>query len=125
MHVEAIVWSAIAMREGGGYLDPRVWVCWHRTQAKRLRRKFGATGKRILASEPWSTMKCFHGGGEAKWWVPEYMAAHPSSMAAAVFEPYPLRPFVELTRERYEKEQRAKNMLHALGYYRVFGAKSA
>ena len=32
MHIEAIVWSAIAMRGGGGYLDPGLWVCWHRTQ---------------------------------------------------------------------------------------------
>jgi hypothetical protein len=125
MHVEAIVWSAIAMREGGGYLDPRLWVCWRRTQAKRLRRKLGASGERILASEPWTTMKCFHGGGEAKWWVPGYMAAHPVAQPAEVLQTSPLRPFAELTRERYEREQRAKNMLHTLGYYRVFGAKPA
>lgn len=30
MHIEAIVWAAIAMRQGGGYLDPRYWKCWHR-----------------------------------------------------------------------------------------------
>lgn len=75
MHVEAIVWSAIAMRQGGGYLDPKLWVCWHRTQARRLRRKLGVSGKSILAAEPWATMKCFHAGGEAKWWLPETLAA--------------------------------------------------
>ena len=125
MHVEAIVWSAIAMREGGGYLDPRAWVCWHRTQAKRVRRKLGATGESILASEPWETMKCFHAGGEAKWWVPEYRSTHPNAGGKAVVDPRPLRPFVELTREQYESEQRAKRVLHKLGYYRVFGAKAS
>jgi len=125
MHVEAIVWSAIAMREGGGYLDPRAWVCWHRTQAKRVRRKLGATGDNILATEPWGSMKCFHAGGEAKWWVPQYMATHPTAGGGEVVDPRMVRPFVELTAEQYEKEQRAKRMLHKLGYYRVFGAKAS
>ena len=124
MHIEAIVWSAIAMREGGGYLSPAAWVCWHRTQSKRIRRKLGASGQRLLASEPWSSMKCFHAGGEAKWWVPEYIAQHPIA-PVEVLAPTPLRPFVELTRPYYEREQRAKSMLHTLGYYRVFGNKSA
>jgi hypothetical protein len=124
MHIEAIVWSAIAMREGGGHLDPHRWICWHRTQSKRIRRKLGVSGERILSSEPWPTMKCFHAGGEAKWWIPEYMAKHPV-IAADTLAPTPLRPFVELTRDHYEREQRAKNMLHSFGYYRVFGNKSA
>jgi hypothetical protein len=122
MHVEAIVWSAIAMREGGGYLDPLQWVCWHRTQARRIRRKLGVSGESILASESWSTMKCFHAGGEAKWWLPDYLAAHPHAPTVNTLGPYPLLPFTELTRKRYESEQSAKNLLHSLGYYRVFGA---
>ena len=125
MHVEAIVWSAIAMREGGGYLDPQRWVCWHRSQTKRLRRKLGAQGDAILASEPWTTMKCFHGGGEAKWWIPDYMAKHPMDRAVEQLAPSALRPFVELTRSRYEQEQRAKGLLAGLGYYRIFGARAS
>jgi hypothetical protein len=125
MHVEAIVWSAIAMREGGGYLDPRQWVCWHRTQTKRVLRKLGASGDRILASEPWSTMKCFHAGGEAKWWVPGYMASHPRESVATPLAPSPPLPFIELTRERYEREQRVKRLIARLGYYRVFGANAS
>jgi hypothetical protein len=125
MHVEAIVWSAIAMRQGGGYLDPRSWVCWHRTQARRLRRKLGVSGESILSSEPWSTMKCFHAGGEAKWWLPNYLSQHPHSAANDGIASTGLLPFVELTRTRYEREQRAKQMLHTLGYYRLFGNKSA
>ena len=125
MHVEAIVWSAIAMREGGGYLDPRTWVCWHRTQAKRVRRKLGVSGESLLTSEPWKTMKCFHAGGEAKWWVPGFMAKHPAAGGNDILDRRSLQPFVELTRAQYENEQRAKQMLYRLGYYRVFGAKAS
>jgi len=125
MHVEAIVWAAIAMREGGGYLDPGSWVCWHRTQTKRVRRKLGATGDSILASEPWHAMKCFHAGGEAKWWVPAFTQTRLSAQGHDILDSSQLLPFVELTPAQYEKEQSAKSILHKLGYYRVFGAKAS
>ena len=125
MHVEAIVWAAIAMREGGGYLDSQAWVCWHRTQTKRVRRKLGATGDSILASEPWDSMKCFHAGGEAKWWVPGFTQTHLPAKGGEVVDSRALLPFVELTPAQYEKEQSAKRLLHKLGYYRLFGAKAS
>ena len=124
MHVEAIVWAAIAMREGGGYLDPRLWVCWHRTQAKRVLLKLGHGGKGILASEPWATMKCFHAGGEAKWWVPAAVAGR-DGVVNDVLEAGRLRPFVQLTPTRYGCEQSLKGALRGMGYYRVFGAKAS
>ena len=124
MHVEAIVWAAIAMRDGGGYLDPADWVCWHRSQSKRLRRKLGTSGPMILASEPWGQMKCFHAGGEAKWWVPEVSETLQPSNQEAPGSGRTL-PFVELTRARYEREQSAKRILRGMGYYRLFGAKTA
>jgi len=124
MHVEAIVWSAIAMREGGGYLDSGRWVCWHRTQAKRARLKLGARGSSILASEPWSAMKCFHAGGEAKWWLPEFVANRSEGSAQVTAKATPVSPFVELTPRRYRHEQQAKELMRGLGYYRVFGARA-
>ena len=123
MHVESIVWSAIAMREGGGYLDPWLWVCWHRTQARRLRLKLGTKGDAILDAEPWATMKCFHGGGEAKWWVPEYVAGHLSMTGKDVLRGGRRLPYVELTRQRYEFEQTAKSAVSKLGYHRILGVK--
>jgi hypothetical protein len=69
MHVEAIVRAASAMRIGGGHLDPGYWKCWRRSPAKRLRVKLDANGPGILISEPWDDLKCFHAGGEAKWWL--------------------------------------------------------
>lgn len=123
MHVEAIVWAAIAMREGGGYLDPALWVCWHRTQGKRVRQKLGRGGERLLASEPWATMKCFHAGGEAKWWVPGAMALRENREPEDVLQAGRLTPFVELTPGRYACEQGLKSALRKTGYYRLFGAE--
>ena len=121
MHVEAIVWAAIAMREGGGYLDPALWVCWHRTQSKRLRLKLGTRGGELLASEPWSTLKCFHAGGEAKWWVPDHAASLPPN-PVQITQTGAVKPFVELTPAQYEKEQRLKSTIRSLGYYKLFGS---
>ncbi len=123
MHVEAIVWAAIAMRAGGGYLDPALWVCWHRTQTKRLRQKLGADGSRILKSEPWQQLKCFHAGGEAKWWVPGYAPSLPSSKVP-VTQPGLIEPFRELAPSHYEQEQRLKAFVRTLGYYKLFRAEA-
>ena len=120
MHVEAIVWAAIAMVQGGGYLNPDLWVCWRRSQVKRVRRKLGADGRSILNAESWAKMKCFHAGGEAKWWLPKVTEALSSS--ASHLEPGPILPFIELTAAHYQREQSAKSLLRWLGYYRLFGA---
>jgi hypothetical protein len=120
MHIEAIVWAAIAMREGGGYLDPRLWVCWRRTQLRRVRRKLGASGQSILAAEPWSTMKCFHAGGEAKWWLADRTPQRAAPRGESLVADSNLAPFVELTPAHYENEQRGKDALRRLGYYRLF-----
>jgi len=121
-HVEAIVWSAMAMRFGGGHLDPAKWVCWRRTQRKRILRKLGHDGVLLLRPEPWSEMKCFHAGGEAKDWLVDLSAERASSPAVEQFQPSRLIPFVELTSNRYESEQAARSLIAGLGYYRLFGA---
>ena len=120
MHVEAIVWAAIALHGGGGSLDPERWVCWRRSQSKRIRRRLGVPGKVLLDSEPWSTLKCFHAGGEAKWWLPEIVnrAQAPRDLRTTASAP-PL-PFLPLTGTRYGCEQWAKTLVGKLGYHRVF-----
>jgi hypothetical protein len=122
MHVEAIVWAALAMRQGGGYLDHTLWVCWRRSQLKRVRRKLGVEGRSVLKSEPWAKMKCFHAGGEAKWWLPKSEVAGELQGGGPRLELARILPFVELTARQYEREQRVKGVLRGLGYYRVFGA---
>jgi hypothetical protein len=119
MHIEAIVWAALAMREGGGYLDPEHWHCWRNSQWKRLALRLGASGRTVLRAERFDDMKCFHGGGIAKWWVPEALAAGDLPPPAQVLETRTPLPFEELTRPAYESTQRLKAWARRAGYYRL------
>jgi hypothetical protein len=123
MHIEAIIWAAIAMREGGGYLDSVLWSCWHRTQQKRILRKFGASGVQILRTERWAHIKCFHAGGEAKWWLPDAKLAGLLDPGGQRLESGRVTPFEELTPQQYRREQNVKHMLRSLGYYRLFASE--
>lgn len=116
-HIEAIIWSAMAMRMGGGHLNPQRWKCWHRSQWKRILLKGGVAGTRILQKEDWSEMKCFHGGGIAKWWI---IDAEPMGFLEGnnrLDRPSDSIPFVELTPAEYRSEQRMKTLFRKLGYY--------
>ena len=119
MHVESIVWAAMAMHEGGGYLDPEHWHCWRNSQWKRLALKLGASGRTLLSSEKFGAMKCFHGGGIAKWWVPGAVEAGHLPAPVEVGQARPSQPFQELTAGAYESMQQMKNWLRRLGYYRL------
>ena len=121
MHVESIVWAALAMRMGGGYLDPRSWVCWHRSQYKRLLVKFGVSGPSILEREQFLGIKCFHAGGVAKWWL---AAAHARGLLDRnedVTQSTPLHPFVGLKPSYHHLLRLQRRWLQRLGYYRVLG----
>lgn len=119
MHVESIVWAAMAMREGGGYLDPEHWHCWRNSQWKRLALKLGASGRTILRSEKFGAMKCFHGGGIAKWWVPEAVKAGDLAAPVEVAAARSPMPYEELTRDAYDAMQRLKTLARRMGYYRI------
>jgi hypothetical protein len=120
MHVEAIVWAALAMRVGGGYLDPAYWKCWRRSPAKRVMTKLGVPAQRILATEPWASLKCFHAGGEAKWWLHKARGTGMLDGRATLREPGRVLPFVELTPAHYARERAFKRMLQVMGYYQIF-----
>jgi hypothetical protein len=120
MHVESIVWAALAMRMGGGYLDPKAWLCWRRTQFKRIFRKLGGSGAVILRREPWADIKCFHAGGEAKWWLSDakskgFLESH--EVKRLKFSPL---PFQELTPDVFAAIERRRLWLKRLGYYSLF-----
>jgi hypothetical protein len=121
MHIESIVWAAVAMRIGGGYLNPRSWVCWHRTQYKRLLRKVGVSGASILERERFSGIKCFHAGGEAKWWLAEARKRGLLDRNEDATRRAPLLPFVELKPSDYRLLRLQRRWLQRLGYYRIMG----
>jgi hypothetical protein len=120
MHIEAIVWAALAMRVGGGHLDPVFWKCWRRSPAKRVMTKLGVSGVSVLKSEPWSDFKCFHAGGEAKWWLHGAREAGLLDGGATHTAPGRVLPFLELTPADYAREQALKRVLQAVGFYQIF-----
>ena len=120
MHVEAIAWAAIAMREGGGYLDRRYWRCWQRTLAKRIMRRLGVSGGRILGPEPWQSIKCFHAGGEAKWWIADRGVTGIAGDGRECLDLGKVWPFIELTPAQYDREEAYKRWLRQLDYYQIF-----
>lgn len=121
MHVESIVWAALAMRIGGGYLDPRRWVCWHRSQSNRILQKLGVSGPSILRRETFSGIKCFHAGGEAKWWLVDAHRLGILDRNEEVTKGSAPEPYVELRPSQYYMLQRNRRWLQKLGYYRVLG----
>ena len=120
MHIESIVWAALAMRMGGGYLAPGSWLCWRRTQFKRIMRRFGVSGPVILKSEPWADIKCFHAGGEAKWWLADAKAKGYLDRGEVRTSPSRSVPFEELKTGVFDQIERRRGWLKRLGYYSVF-----
>lgn len=121
MHVESIVWAALAMKMGGGYLDPASWVCWHRSQYKRLLVKFGVSGPSILEREKISGIKCFHAGGVAKWWLAGAHARGLLDRGEDATHHTSILPFIELKPSYYHLLQLQRRWLDRLGYYSILG----
>ena len=120
MHIEAVVWAAIAMRVGGGHLPPEHWHCWQRTQRIRLLRKLRIPGPQLLAHEPFPTIKCFHAGGEAKHWLEETRRRGLLDTGNVLESSATVLPFEELTPGTYQRDQAIRLWLRRFGYYSVF-----
>jgi hypothetical protein len=122
MHVEAIVWAAIAMRAGGGYFDPNNWYCWRYRQWKRVALRLGMPGVTLLKFENLESVKCFHASGVAKWWIEAACQRQMFDVPRSVVKTSVPMPFEELTLARYESDQRLKRLIRRLGYYKLMSA---
>jgi hypothetical protein len=120
MHVEAIVWAAIAMRVGGGYLTPDHWHCWLRSQKVRLLRKMGVPGPRLIRNEPFTTIKCFHATAESKYWLEGALQEGWLNSANTVDRQGTILPFVEWTSSHFRRDQAIKLWVRKSGYYHLF-----
>ena len=119
MHVEAIVWAALAMKVGGGYYDPSHWYCWQYRQWKRLLLKLGVSGTRMLAMENIKNVKCFHASGIAKWWVKDACEKNLFPKPKDVTGFLPIQPYEDMPLAVYEKDQWIKGLARKLGYYAI------
>lgn len=118
-HVEAIIWSALAMKMGGGHLNPKHWRCWHRSQWKRVLLKCGVPGIRILQMEDFGSVKCFHAGGISKMWLKEACECGVFESNNTLDQSSTPVPFIEFTLQRYKMEQRLKTILRKTGYHKL------
>jgi hypothetical protein len=112
-HVESIVWAAIAMEIGGGYLDPSKWACWERTVGKRILMMGGLKGHGLLKLEGIARLKCFHASSGASNWVVAANAQGLFKKGRAQRDPSPIAPFIEITRQQYDQGERLKRGYHA------------
>lgn len=116
MHIEAIVWSAMAMRFGGAHLNPERWRCWERGYVKRLLVAAGVDGRAMLKLEPLARLKCIHVSGPSKWWVAKAIEVGTLRPTGNVYDqPSDPVPYRELTRARYGREQRLKRLFRRPG----------
>ncbi|MEZ5734235.1 MAG: hypothetical protein R3E09_00290 [Novosphingobium sp.] len=128
MHVEAVLWSCLAMHMGGGYLEPIRWHCWTNTQWKRIRQKLGATPTQMLASENFGHNIAFHAGGPAKHWLAapgaEEILRRSASVSLGKAPPRkPVQPFVPFTIEKFEWLKKRSYYLDSIGYYKLMGSR--
>jgi len=119
MHVEAIIWAALAMKMGGGYLDPKQWVCYRYQQWKHLALKLGVKGATLLRLQSFHDAKCFHAGGMAKWWLTEMRRERPFPPPRSLTSSRKGKPFEELTAQAQHADRRLKRLARRLGYYRL------
>jgi hypothetical protein len=128
MHVEAILWSCLAMRMGGGYLDSHRWHCWANKQWKRVWQKAGATPAQLLNAEDFRSCLAFHAGGTAKSWLAEPGAKEALRRLSLLpggrpLPPANVRPFVPFTKEKFERLRKRGRTLNAIGYYKLLGGR--
>ena len=126
MHVEAVLWSALAMRMGGGYLNPEQYHCWSNTQWKRMLKKAGASQLRMLKAEDFSTCAVFHAGGTIKTWLTEPGAGPLLKQLAGDPNVKPsgddtVLPFVPFSLEKFRWLQKRARVLQSVGYYKLLG----
>lgn len=120
MHIEAIVWSALAMKMGGGYFDRGAWHCWQRGHVKRAMIAAGVKGDLLLRLEPLSKVKCIHVSGPSKWWVADGIKSGVLKVHGNVYDqPTPIRPFVEYSHARFRFERGVKDLFRKAGYYKL------
>lgn len=128
MHVESILWASLAMRMGGGYLDPRRWQCYANTQWKRVLKKAGAPPLRMLEAEDFRSCLAFHAGGTAKAWLADPGAGPLLERLAGAPGGDPpgdatVPPFVPFTPEKLRWLRRRARILASMGYYKAMGGR--
>ena len=120
MHVESIIWAALAMHMGGGYLDPRAWHCFQNSIIGRLERKMGRKPIDLLRRIDFSTIKAFHAGGAAKDWLPDAERVGVLDRASphqVTLPPSPTKPFEPYSSGKFSRKLKTRALARRVGLY--------
>lgn len=121
MHIESLVWAALAMRLGGCHFNPQAWFCWERGYLKRIAAAIGVPGPWLLRLEPVARAKCAHLSGRSKWWVVEAFKRGVLQYGDRRLEaPTPGVAYLEFTPADFQRNQRRKKIIYSLGYGKLF-----
>lgn len=118
--LESVVWSALAMRMGGGYLDPLHWQCWHHRHWKRFVLRLGASGPGLLGMQDLSRAKGFHLTGVAQRWLAPACEQRVFPAPGQVDQPGEIRAFEPLSPAHYVIDLNLKRLARSLGYHAIF-----
>ena len=105
MHVESIVWAALAMEEGGGYLDPAQWLCWNNSVMRRVMDRMVGRPLGKLQPGRFAAIKAFHAGGRAKYLLAEGEDAGLFEGGGVLDRVTPILPYEEYPRWKWEGKQ--------------------
>jgi hypothetical protein len=121
-HVESIVWAAVAMKVGGGYLDPKAWFCFNYPMMTKFKiRHFKVDPVAILRREPIREAKCFHAGGMAKDWLVDAEKAGLFVSSRPMEEPTDPQPFRRFSRAKFDRKQFALKLARSMGMKALVG----
>lgn len=123
MHIEVVVWSAMAMRIGGGYLNPGHWRCYRNSLAKRLRLRLGTDRMRLLAAEKLREVKAFHAGGYPKYWLAEAVERNVLPEPGVVLHSLPTVPYRAYSNARHEWKLTTRDAARRLGIFRLLSSQ--
>jgi hypothetical protein len=120
MHIESIVWAALAAQWGGGHFLPQVWHCYRNSLSERVARRLGRSGIESLKRLKLKDMKAFHAGGEAKYWLVDAEKAGILAHRHANVTPTPKVRYKPFSRSKFERKFLLRRIAAKTGLSRLW-----
>ncbi len=120
MHIESIVWAALAARSGGGHFLPQVWQCYANTLRSRVARRLGRRGVESLRRLDFKYVKAFHAGGIAKHWLVEAEQAGVLAPRRDNLAETPLVRYTAYSRSKFERKFFLRRLAAKTGLSRLW-----
>ena len=122
MHVESIVWAALAVKQGGQHLDPLAWRCFDNGLMSRLARKAGKSGVAVLKDIDLSTAKCLHAGGVAKTCFVEAEKSGLFDTPRDLTQARDGQDYEIYPQSKFERKFKIRRMAERLGLYKLIAS---